>query len=49
MKILICDVGNAASAFVVANNGYTMMIDCGSNQDKVNPVDLFKSMQKTLG
>lgn len=46
MKIIICDVGNAASAFVVANNGYTMMIDCGSSSEKENPIDVFNWLKE---
>ena len=29
MKIIICDVGDAACAFVSSANRKTMMIDCG--------------------
>ena len=49
MKIIICDVGDAASAFVTSSNGSTIMIDCGSHQDKANPVDIFKQYRKWLG
>lgn len=41
LKIIICDVGNAASAIVKVPTGYSMMIDCGCNQEKNNPVDIF--------
>ena len=41
LKIIICDVGNAASAIVKVPIGYSMMIDCGCNQEKDNPVDVF--------
>lgn len=41
LKIIICDVGNAASAIVKVPTGYSMMIDCGCNQEKDNPVDVF--------
>lgn len=41
MKIIICGVGNAASAIVKVPTGYSMMIDCGCNQEKNNPVDIF--------
>ena len=41
LKIIICDVGNAASAIVKVPTGYSMMIDCGCNQEKNNPVDVF--------
>lgn len=43
LKIIICDVGNAASAIVKVPAGYSMMIDCGCNQEKNNPVDIFFS------
>lgn len=49
MKIIICDVGDAACAFVTSNNGHTMMIDCGSNDQKDNPVDIFKLNKQWLG
>ena len=49
MKIIICDVGDAACAFLTSPNAYTMMIDCGSSDDKTNPVDLFKSNKQWLG
>ena len=41
LKIIICDVGNAASAIVKVPTGYSIMIDCGCNQEKNNPVDIF--------
>ena len=34
LKIIICDVGNAASAIVKVPTGYSMMIDCGCNHEK---------------
>lgn len=43
MKIIISDVGNAACAFVVANSGYVMMIDCGCCGDKDNPIKTLDS------
>lgn len=49
MKIIICDVGNAACAIVTASSGYTMMIDCGCHADKINPVETFKSYKEWLG
>ncbi len=49
MKVIICDVGNAASAFVTDNNGNTMMIDCGSKVGKANPVDVFINQKEWLG
>lgn len=41
LKIIICDVGNAASAIVKMPTGYSIMIDCGCNNEKDNPVDIF--------
>ena len=49
MKVIICDVGNASSAIVVANSGYAMMIDCGSNSEKTNPVDIFYNQMSWTG
>lgn len=49
MKIIVCDVGDAACAIVTAESGYTMMVDCGSKSDKTNPVDTFNSQKKWLG
>ena len=49
MKVIICDVGDAACAFVTSSNGHTMMIDCGSNEQKENPVDVFKHYKNWLG
>lgn len=51
MKVIICDVGDAACAFVASANGKTMMIDCGSSlgPDKNNPVDLFYQCANWLG
>lgn len=45
LKIIICDVGNAASAIVKVPTGYSIMIDCGCNNEKDNPVDIFSEMQ----
>lgn len=49
MKIIICDVGDAACAFVTSSNGNTMMIDCGSNDEKENPVSVFRNYREWLG
>lgn len=49
MKIIICDVGDAACAIVTAKSGYTMMVDCGSKLDKTNPIDTFKNQKDWLG
>lgn len=39
MKLIIFDVGNAFCSLVSSPNGYGLMVDCGSNEDKENPVD----------
>lgn len=49
MKVIICDVGDAACAIVTAKSGYTMMVDCGSKSDKTNPVETFKKQKDWLG
>ena len=51
MKIIICDVGDAACAFVTSSNGKTMMIDCGCSlgSDKANPADIFHRYEDWLG
>lgn len=49
MKVIICDVGDAACAFVTSTNGHTMMIDCGSNEHKENPVTVFNRYKRWLG
>lgn len=48
MRLIICDVGNAACAIVTASSGYTMMIDCGSSQEKPNPVSTFNNYKNWL-
>ena len=51
MKVIICDVGDAACAFVSSANGKTMMIDCGCSPgpDKTNPVDIFYKCKDWFG
>lgn len=49
MKIIICDVGNGACAIITSSSGYTMMIDCGCNAEKTNPVEIFKMYKDWLG
>ena len=39
MKLIVFDVGNAFCSLVSSPNGYGLMVDCGSNEDKENPVD----------
>ena len=43
MKIIIFDVGNAACSVVSSPNKYGLMVDCGSQSDKDNQVDLLKN------
>lgn len=49
MKLIIFDVGNAACSVISSPNNYGLMVDCGSNTEKTNPVDSFKSNKKWLG
>lgn len=49
MRLIVCDVGNAACAIVTAQNGNTIMIDCGSSIEKANPVDIFQKNKIWLG
>ncbi|MEM7059766.1 MAG: MBL fold metallo-hydrolase [Pseudomonadota bacterium] len=44
MRVVIFDVSNGFCALAVCNNGNSMMIDCGSHSEKVNPVDQSKSL-----
>lgn len=39
MKLTVFDVSNAACALVLCPNGNSLMIDCGSNDEKDCPVD----------
>ena len=50
LKMVICDVGDAACAILRSPNGYAMMIDCGSggSTDKENPVDLVYRTRRWL-
>lgn len=48
MKVIIFDVGNASSALVVSPNGYGMMIDCGCNSEKTNPIETINRNQEWL-
>ncbi len=48
MKVIIFDVGNAACSVISSPNNIGMMIDCGSNNDKSNPVDLYKNQKNWL-
>lgn len=48
MKLIIFDVGNAACSIVASPNKYGLMIDCGSNSEKTNPVDLYSNNKEWL-
>ena len=47
MEIIVCDVGNASCNFICSPSGYGMMIDCGSCNDKINPVDVIKNNMRS--
>ena len=49
MKLIVFDVGNAACSVISSPRNIGMMIDCGSNSEKTNPVDLYKSNKEWLG
>ena len=48
MKLIIFDVGNAFCSLVSSPNGYGLMVDCGSNEDKENPVDAIRRYRDWL-
>lgn len=43
LKILICDVENAASAIVKVPTGYSMMIDCICHLESPSKADLLNN------
>jgi len=43
MKIIVFDVGNAACSIISSPNQYGLMVDCGSHNEKDNPVDLLNT------
>ncbi|MCE5346019.1 MAG: hypothetical protein LLG13_07000 [Bacteroidales bacterium] len=49
MKLIVFDVGNAACSVISSPTNIGMMIDCGSNSDNSNPVDLYNNDKKWLG
>lgn len=49
MRLIIFDVGNAACSVISSPTTVGMMIDCGSNSEKTNPVDLYKNFKSWLG
>lgn len=48
MKLIVFDVGNAFCSLVSSPNGYGLMVDCGSNEDKENPVDAIRRYRDWL-
>jgi beta-lactamase superfamily II metal-dependent hydrolase len=48
MKLIIFDVGNAACSVISSPNKVGMMIDCGSNSTKTNPVVLYNNNKEWL-
>ena len=49
MKIVDFDVGNASCNYICSPNKYAMMIDCGSSNDRKNPVDYILDWNKNIG
>lgn len=49
LKILICDVGNAASAIVTVPTGYSMMIDCICHLESPSKADLLNNCVEFWG
>lgn len=47
MNIVVFDVGNASCNYICSPNKYAMMIDCGSSNEKQNPVDLIKNFNSS--
>lgn len=48
MKIVVFDVGNASCNYICSPNKYAMMIDCGSSNDRKNPVDYILDWNKNI-
>jgi len=49
MKIIVFDVGNAACSIISSPNNFGLMMDCGSNSEGLNPVDLCIQNKEWLG
>ncbi|MBU2545368.1 hypothetical protein KKC65_02875 [Patescibacteria group bacterium] len=49
MKIIIFDVSNSACNLAMCPNGNSLMIDCGSHNEKDCPVDIIKQMRTGNG
>ncbi len=49
MRLIVFDVGDAACSVISSPNNFVLMVDCGSNSEKTNPVDLFNSNRDWLG
>ena len=45
MRIVFFDVSNGNCALVVGNNGYSIMMDCGSHNEKPCPIDKILSLK----
>ena len=49
MEIVVFDVGNASCNYICSPNKYAMMIDCGSSNEKQNPVDFINYCRNGTG
>jgi hypothetical protein len=49
MRLIVFDVNNGNCALAVCNNGYSLMLDCGSNKDKLCPVESILTLKKPNG
>lgn len=49
MEVVVFDVGNASCNYICSPNRYAMMIDCGSSDGKVNPIDYILDWNKKKG
>ncbi|PCJ26769.1 MAG: hypothetical protein COA97_05085 [Flavobacteriales bacterium] len=48
MKIIVFDVGNAACSIIKSPNKFGLMIDCGSHEEKDNPIDILNRNKEWL-
>lgn len=46
MKIAIFDVSNGLCALAVCNNGYSLMLDCGTHRDRRNPIEVINELKQ---
>ena len=49
MKLIVFDVGDAACSIISSPTSKGLMIDCGSNSEKPNPVDSYNKYKGWLG